>query len=146
MSTFLYLKTAPASRGFIALISVLLTSVLLLGLVALCSLEAMYVRDAVIDESAYRASLAAAWSCSLFARNRLSADPERFSGANASPSGTLVSLTSGTDCTILSASTTGTLASTHTQGHAGQRYTFLYVRTVRASSTAPFHIQSWELR
>lgn len=146
MNTFRCAKISFVPRGYIALISVLLTSALLLGLVAICSLEALYIRNALVDESMYRASVGAAWSCTSFARNRLSEDPLRFSSANAPATGTLISLTSDTDCTILSASASDVRAVVHTQGHAITRYTFLYVQMSRASSTAPFSIQSWELR
>jgi hypothetical protein len=139
---FLLIKTMSYSRGYVALLSVLLVSAFLLALIADRSIEVFIAQDSVAHEISYRASLNNAWSCVNLALNRLSVDSTRFDGTGK----VSIVLSTENSCDIISASTTAMRAEISTNGHSGESFTPLYVVATRASSTAEYLLHSWEER
>jgi len=129
-----------AQRGFIALLSVLMTSGVLLVLSFAATIDTTLAEQAVTDEFSYRSSFLAAWSCARFAFERLSADPQRFTDQGT----TTISFQPSGQCSIISATTTPTQAHTLVQGHAGESFVRLNVTAGRTSPSSPFKVSSWE--
>ncbi len=129
-----------APKGYIALLSVLIISSLLLILVADGSIEGVFARDAVNEESSYRESVTNAWSCAYLAFNRLIFDPNRFSHTGT----TTITLSPLNTCHVIAASTTDFRAEVYVQGNAGYSFTSFYITAVRDSPSKPYFIDSWE--
>lgn len=129
-----------ASRGFIALFSMLGIAAASLAFFSLAGASVRVLQDAGAAEYAYQQAVQASWSCAALAFSRLSADPSRFS-SNAPVS---VQVSDTAWCMILGASTTGTAANADSRGFSGSRVVNIRFSAIRASSTDPFRMTSWE--
>lgn len=126
-------------RGFIALVSAILLSTLLLLFVEAEGLAGYLAHQAVTDEQSYRVAQQAAFSCAEFAISRLDADPLRFQGI-----GTTTIQLDAAACEIVSASTTNDSATVITRGESVRNSVPIFFSAIRASSSDPFRLISWE--
>lgn len=126
-------------RGFIALVSVLMLSGILLLIATTADLYAYLAHEAVVDEESYRAAQQAAFSCGRLALSRLDADPLRFAGTGT----TTIRLSEGSTCEIVSASVTTTNADVLVQGDDRESSVRMLMAADRATSTVPFTLRTW---
>ncbi len=126
-------------RGFVALISTLLLSGILLLLGAVIGLFSYLAHEAATDEQSYRGAQQAAFSCARFALSRLDADPLRFAGIGT----TSIQLSDTSGCAIVEASSTHDSAGALTEGESGLSSVRIFFTAARASTTAPFQLRTW---
>lgn len=126
-------------RGFIALISVLMLSGVLLLIAATVDLYAYLAHEAAADERSYLEAQQSAFSCARFAVSRLDADPLRFTNIGT----TAIQLDDISSCKIVSGTVTNSVANILTQGDSGESSVRIFVTANRASSTALFQLHTW---
>ncbi len=128
MSGCMSLTNHMQNRGFVALLSVLIIAGLLLAYTTTSASALFFGQHALVEEYAYRSAVDAAWSCAVFAFERLDIDPNRFIDSPA----TNIPLREAT-CSILAASSSDDRAGALVLGHAGDSFVELYVEASRAN-------------
>jgi len=131
---------STASRGFVALLSVLMVSSILLAASLSASEAAAFAQRAVADEFSYRAAIEAARSCATLAVSRLSADPHRFERTGTTTIILSPDASHPISCSISSAHGTSLDAHAMVQGYAGDSFVQFHARALRASASSPFQM------
>jgi hypothetical protein len=130
----------PFPRGFVALLSVLTISSILLVTSLSADAKVSLAQQAVANEYSYRAAQQAAYSCAQLAANRVSVEPQRFEKAGTTTIILSPDHSNPLECSIISAHGTSTIVSMVVQGHVGDSVIRMHAMARRTSSTSPFQI------
>jgi len=129
------LQTKNPSGGFIALISILLVSMVLLVTVTTLNLTGYIARESILDAEFKEMSISLAEACGNIAVIKLASD---FTYTQTSES---VEMVNGNQCKIISVTGSSTIKTARVQANSHELYTNLEIEVTNSPS---FKINSWK--